>query len=249
VRLAVALAAGIAAASAVRVGFNGHLGGPGPAVGVTASQGYLIPTDGNTIGHWNATDLKNATAASGTAWTTHGSPTFNAATSSLPASIGGFSSSAYFTQAAFGPLGQGPWLLVILASAPSYASNLVIQSGTTSTNGWYVQIASNGSVGFINGLTNSNIVASPSSSFAFGASIVNVIMIGMDGTKGWIQVNATSAASAVGVITSGAANDSIGAGPAGALPFNGTVYEELASLDTPTAALFAAIYQSIEAQL
>lgn len=247
-RAIVCLAAGILAGSAVRVGFTGHVGGPGPAVTVTAGYGievpgYLIPETGTVYEHVNATDLNNGTAHIGTAWTEHGTVTFNAGS---PASVGPFSDSNYFTLAPGNPINvTSIFTAVLVVNIPSAQGSAVpLATGTNGSGGFYLFTYNLGG----NYLTiNQPTASQPFTPFSLSAGI-GVILCGWDGALGWIQVNGHAA----GVLSSTAPASSATSAYLGRYTSTGDgfsqgdVVELMVSSSAPSQAAFTAIYQAIE---
>ena len=209
---------------------------------------YLIPEIGTVGLHVNAADLDAGTTKIGKISTMNGTVPGTAPSQGTPGSDGPFSNSNFFANdgGAFST-NAGPWTMVILASSTAYASNLMMQSGTTSTNGWYLQVvaAGGGSMAFVDGKTNLGASPSPSNIFQFNGS-VNVLMFGIDGSgNAWSQLNGGTAVNQADALTVGNLYGTVGNGTAASAAWNGEIYEIMESNATPSAANFATIYNGV----
>jgi hypothetical protein len=198
---------------------------------------YLIPEDGNTVGHWNAVDLNGGTAKIGPSWNTVGIVPYNPSTSIRP-SVGPFSTSSYYTQIS-GPFSfsTAPFTTVMIWYGADTGSEQVF-GGTTNQESF---LNSTGT-GFYYG---SNLYASGSINVA---PVINVTFGGIDGSgMSWTQLNGGSAVSTAGAYVGAGSVGSIGI-YADLIDFPATgvyIIEELASKDIPSSALFSSIYNQI----
>jgi hypothetical protein len=252
-KLAALFAAALVAGSAVRVWNAGQPqvnAAHNPAVQLAGSQGYLIPYDPSVIGQWNATDLNNGTSRVGATWSRAGTVPFNGATSTQPPSVGSFSDSNYFSQPDTSPIDFAtPFTITIIASPTSDSNNpILFGGGVFTTNGYYIQVESNGKAQLtLFGGAGAN--GSTSNTITLGA--ISTILFGWDGSKGWVQLNGGAAVSfSQASYLKGTTNLRIGNYVSLASYYlTGTIFEIQARAEAPSAALFTAIYQSVEANL
>jgi hypothetical protein len=245
-KLAALLAAALVAGSAVRVWNAGQTqvnAAHNPAVQLfepsTLVPGYAIPETVNTVGHWNANDLNNATARVGTAWTKVGSVTFTPGSPSTLNSVGPFSLTKYFTKIT-NPLtiSSGPFMGVIVLTGTSPATQQIVFSEANTA--MYLQVAASD---FNLHLPSGNI----NETFASG---VAVLVFGQTaGGTVYFQVNGGSTGTTTSSFSATTGPAYLGTYNSAYGPWSGTVNELELSRDVPSPAAFTAIYNATVARL
>lgn len=207
---------------------------------------YLIPDSSKTIGHWNAADLLAGTSRVGTAWAEVGTVPSVASGLLLPAGVGPFSDSNYFTQSSGSPfnLDAGPWTIAMVLNPASLSNSPVVIASYNSgvSAGYYIQIFA-GSVS----LTFGGVDLSTSATLILNG--LNLLICGLDASgKLYIQLNGGTIGTASGVtpvagstVHLGNIQSSTGYG------FDGAVYEVMISTDVPSTTNFNAIYAAVAA--
>jgi hypothetical protein len=160
--------------------------------------------------------------------------------------VGPFSGSNYYTQ---NPspmnLTTGPWTVGLVFIPTDFASAyIMLNSGVTLTNGWYVQYTGGGNANiyFNNGLGTTVTTGNTAV-----LNTVNILLFGIDASgNAFIKLNngATVSQSSF-TITAGAATAWIGYDSAGVGAYaGGNIVELWASTDVPSSAAFTALYNT-----
>lgn len=216
-------------------------GSVGWGAGIGAGDGgpaYLIPESGTVAVHVNATDLTNGTAKVGGAWTQHGTVPFNSGTTPRP-SVGVFSASNYFSQAASPIAFAAAPFTMVLCFIPTANAGLTIQEMLGTPNNFFLSGATANAAAY-----NDSLINVPAAG-TMNIGQMNVLMGGVDGSGAdWVKLNGGAASSMASSYSQSAAAAFIGFNAA--LPaFDTQVIEAMACTSIPSSALFNSIYSQI----
>jgi hypothetical protein len=255
-KLAALLAAALVAGSAVRVWNAGQPqvnAAHNPAVQLGASQGYLIPYDASVLGQWNASDLIHGTAKIGPAWTTVGAPVFNYASATLPPRISGFADTSYYSLAAgaTNPMSPASPFSIIVVGVPTTLTSggpTMVGAGNYGSTGYEFTIVSSPANGlrFVNDASSLQLFTANTAAL----NVPHVFMGGVGGGVVYAQLdNGTLASQSGGYSQNTTLPVYLGRNTPTSFPWSGSIIEVQIRAERPSAALFTAIYQSVEANL
>lgn len=213
-----------------------------------SSGGLLIPDTSNTLIHVTATDLKRGVASRGPVWSPDGSLTLNAAAATFPQRpfLGPFSAGNDYNTSnttQFASLGSNFTMVAIVVTHNTAAYQGLLNNAPAGfASGWDFEVHTSGAL-----IMRSGGQAFVDAAIMSGTDAVHVCFAGIaSGTTAWLQLDNNTASNSGATLTyvaPGAGSAFIGAGTIG--PLTGSFYEAMISTDTPSAALFTSLYNSI----
>lgn len=219
---------------------------------VSRAQSYLIPYDPSVIGQWNATDLLNGTSRVGAAWTKIGSPTFSYANGATPAGWSNFSDSNYFSlpAGASNPMSPAsPFTLVVIGSQSTFPNTgpTLVGAGNFGATGY--ELTTTTPSGFLRFVNDAASLQLFTANGVLG-NVITAFMCGVAGGTNYVQMNNGAMATASGAFSQNTTIAvTLGRNTPNNFPFPGTIYEVQVRKQAPSAALFTAIYQAVQANL
>lgn len=250
---AVFLIAALAAGAGIRMSLTGQpvqaSRGPAKRAQQVFQPRYYIPDNPATVGHWNALDLASGGAEIDPPWTLNGSVALAYASPTLPANVGVFSDSNYFSLPAGNVLNfTVPFTVALIVDQTGAQATVIpLAIGPAATSGWYFQTDATHIYFTTNVPTTEQLQVTQAV-----ASGVHVFMMGWDGADIWLQMDggSPSTKAVASHPTNSATTAYLGRyTSSGFSAGNMRVVELMASSAPPSAASFTAIYNAVAQQL
>lgn len=222
---------------------------------ITANQAlgksYWISNDANTVGHWSANDLAHGTSSIGPVWTKNGTVALNSGLINVPASVGSFSGSNYYSltgTSGFNPT-SGPYTVALVYNVISSDAGILFTTGAFGVSGLYSYLGNTGSGAQITysspGPTETGVTSANNPVLG-----VNIVIFGLDASnKAWIKLNNGTVAESSGTITYVQGTETDLGNYSGQPATHTQLIEAWASSDVPGTSAFNALYNTIKANL